>query len=197
MSVRHALLALLSEGPKYGLQLRQEFEERTGDVWPLNVGQVYSTLNRLQRDGLVRGLGEDADGRPGYEVTEAGRAQVRDWFVTPRRAAGRPRDELAIKLALAVSQPDVDLAAVVQAQRTETVRLLQDLTHLKARADAGELAWLLVLDSLIFQAEAEARWLDACEGRLAAANRLGPAGAVPEGAGVEAPASPLRAGGRQ
>ena len=53
MSVRHALLALLSEGPKYGLQLRQEFEARTGEVWPLNVGQVYTTLQRLERDGLV------------------------------------------------------------------------------------------------------------------------------------------------
>jgi hypothetical protein len=53
MSVRHALLALLSEGPKYGLQLRQEFETRTGEIWPLNVGQVYTTLQRLERDGLV------------------------------------------------------------------------------------------------------------------------------------------------
>ena len=53
MSVRHALLALLSEGPKYGLQLRQEFEAKTGEVWPLNVGQVYTTLQRLERDGLV------------------------------------------------------------------------------------------------------------------------------------------------
>ena len=53
MSVPHALLALLSEGPKYGLQLRQEFEAKTGEVWPLNVGQVYTTLQRLERDGLV------------------------------------------------------------------------------------------------------------------------------------------------
>ena len=56
MSVRHALLALLSEGPKYGLQLREEFEARTGEVWPLNVGQVYTTLQRLERDGLVAAL---------------------------------------------------------------------------------------------------------------------------------------------
>jgi len=57
MSVRHALLALLSEGPKYGLQLREEFEARTGEVWPLNVGQVYTTLQRLERDGLVETAG--------------------------------------------------------------------------------------------------------------------------------------------
>ena len=53
MSVPHALLALLSEGPKYGLRLQNEFEARTGEVWPLNVGQVYTTLQRLERDGLV------------------------------------------------------------------------------------------------------------------------------------------------
>ena len=68
MSVRHALLALLSEGPKYGLQLRQEFEARTGEVWPLNVGQVYTTLQRLERDGLVEsddtGRGGPAEGLP-------------------------------------------------------------------------------------------------------------------------------------
>ena len=62
MSVRHALLALLSEGPKYGLQLRQEFEARTGDVWPLNIGQVYTTLQRLERDNLVESDGNDNDG---------------------------------------------------------------------------------------------------------------------------------------
>ena len=61
MSVRHALLALLSEGPKYGLQLREEFEANTGQVWPLNVGQVYTTLQRLERDGLVTAIG---DGEP-------------------------------------------------------------------------------------------------------------------------------------
>ncbi len=63
MSVRHALLALLSEGPKYGLQLREEFEARTGEVWPLNVGQVYTTLQRLERDGLVESDDAAQDGR--------------------------------------------------------------------------------------------------------------------------------------
>ena len=58
MSVRHALFALLSEGPKYGLQLREEFEANTGQVWPLNVGQVYTTLQRLERDGLVSAVGD-------------------------------------------------------------------------------------------------------------------------------------------
>ena len=86
-----------------------------------------------------------------------------------------PRDELAIKLALAVTVPGVDVPAVIQRQRTATLRALQDYTRLKARAldESDDLAWLLVLDSLIFAAEAEVRWLDTCEARLARAARTG------------------------
>src|SRR6516162_6705902 len=77
MSVRHALLALLSEGPKYGLQLRQEFEARTGEVWPLNVGQVYTTLQRLERDGLVESDGAGDDGpQKAFHITEDGAAEL-------------------------------------------------------------------------------------------------------------------------
>lgn len=172
MSIRNGLLALLTEAPKYGYQLRSEFEERTGSAWPLNVGQVYSTLARLERDGLVESLdhGTDDEGRATYAITPAGRADVARWFAAPVSRLDRPRDELAIKLALAVTVPGVDVAAVVQAQRGDTMRALQDYTRLKAAA-AGErpadLAWSLVLDSMIFAAEAEARWLDHCEGRLA------------------------------
>ena len=177
MSVRQSLLALLDLQPMYGYQLRTEFETRTGATWPLNIGQVYSTLARLERDGLV--VIEDADeqGHTTYAITDAGREEVRQWFVTPVPRTTPPRDELAIKLALAVSVPGVDVRAVVQTQRTSTVSALQDYTRLKHRAgdgagaEPGELAWLLVLDALVFQAEAEVRWLDHCEARLARASR--------------------------
>src|SRR6185295_14263372 len=99
MSVRHALLALLSEGPKYGLQLRQEFESRTGEVWPLNVGQVYTTLQRLERDGLVDA--EDAGGtgpQNMFTITPAGSGELAAWLRTPPDAVPPPRDELVIKV---------------------------------------------------------------------------------------------------
>ena len=169
MSVRHGLLALLSERPRYGYELRTEFEARTGGTWALNVGQVYTTLARLERDALVAATGT-ATGSAGdqqyYEVTLAGRAEASTWFTTPVRREDRPRDELAIKLALAVGSQEVDVRAVLQAQRTDTVRALQDYTRLKQGAQGIDLAWLLVLDSLVFQAEAEVRWLDHCEARL-------------------------------
>jgi DNA-binding PadR family transcriptional regulator len=167
MSIRQALLTLLDEEPRYGYQLRAEFEARTGATWPLNVGQVYTTLTRLERDRLVAAAGSDDEGRALYRLTKAGREEVRRWFATPVDRERPPRDELAIKLALAVTVPGVDVRAVVQAQRTSTVTALQEYTRLKARASDADLAWLLVLDSLVFQAEAEVRWLDHCEARLA------------------------------
>ncbi len=196
MSIRHGLLALLERGPRYGSQLRTEFEARTGSTWPLNVGQVYTTLNRLERDGLVAQEGEDAAGHALYVITDPGREELRTWYERPVDRTSPARDELAIKLAMAVGAPGVDLRAVIQAQRHHTVKAMQDYTRLKARAlgalesggavsarDRDDVAWLLVLEQLIFQTEAEARWLDHCEARLI---RL--AAAVAD-AGAEPPAS--------
>lgn len=175
MSVRQGLLALLAERPRYGYELRSEFESRTGGTWPLNVGQVYTTLARLERDGCATASGASETGQLYYEITASGRAEVAAWFATPVRREDRPRDELAIKLALAVGHPDADLRAVIQAQRNDSMRALQDYTRLKARGGEGDLAWLLVLDAMVFQAEAEVRWLDHCETRLLQASRPEPA----------------------
>lgn len=167
MSIRHGLLALLESGPRYGYQLRASFEHSTGATWPLNVGQVYTTLARLERDGLVQPLPAEEGGQRPYAITDAGRAEVSRWFATPVARTDRPRDELVIKLALALTTPGIDVRAVVQTQRTATMRTLQEYTRLKARpADPSELSWRLVLDAMIFQAEAEARWLDHCEASL-------------------------------
>jgi DNA-binding PadR family transcriptional regulator len=172
VSIKHSLLALLEQGPRYGYQLRAEFEERTGSTWPLNVGQVYTTLDRLQRDGLVEDAGTDGEGHDLYRITVAGRTEVSSWFTTPVARTQPPRDELAIKLALAVAVPGVDVAAVIQQQRSATMSALQDYARLKRQqGESGDLAWGLVLDSLVFSAEAEIRWLDHCEARLRRAAR--------------------------
>jgi DNA-binding PadR family transcriptional regulator len=177
--IRHGLLALLARGPRYGYQLRTEFESSTGITWPLNIGQVYSTLSRLERDGLADRMGADGEGRFVYQIRPAGTDEMRSWFATPVERADRPRDELAIKLAMAVTTPGVDACEVLQTQRTATLRTLQELGRLRNetlagptdREERGEVgahatAWRLVLDSMIFQAEAEVRWLDHCEASL-------------------------------
>jgi DNA-binding PadR family transcriptional regulator len=147
----------------------------------LNIGQVYTTLSRLERDALVVPLPESEAGQRPYRITDAGRADLATWFATPVSRADRPRDELAIKLALALTTPGVDVAAVVQAQRTATVRTLQEYTRLKARATGPvDLPWNLVVDAMIFQGEAEVRWLDHCEASLAKAAAVAVAPTQPE-----------------
>ncbi|MEO3889489.1 PadR family transcriptional regulator [Nonomuraea sp. B5E05] len=165
MPVRHGLLALLSKGPRHGYQLRIEFEASTGATWPLNIGQVYTTLSRLERDGLVKPGESDEQGRVVYMITEAGMEETARWFSTPVIHSDRPRDELVIKLAMAVAARTVDVAEVIHRQRTATMRALQQLTMAKRAATEGA-AQRLVLDSMIFQAEAEQRWLDHCEAVL-------------------------------
>ncbi len=171
MSVRQSLLAILDQGPCYGYQLRAEFDRRTGSTWPLNVGQIYNTLDRLERDGLVAKGETDEQGHVFYEITDAGSAEVASWLASPVERGQGTRDELAIKLAVAATLPGIDVTAVIQTQRKASLAQLQELNrakHAGAAADGPEeLAWALVVDSMIFQAEAEVRWLDHSEQRLA------------------------------
>ena len=183
MSIRQSLLAILDQGPCYGYQLRSEFDRRTGSTWPINAGQIYSTLDRLERDGLVERADAAPDGQNYYRITTPGQVEVADWLGSPVARTTAARDELAIKLAVAVTLPGVDIAQVIQVQRSATLRTLQELTATKNTTDdpesAEELAWLLVVDSLIFAAEAEVRWLDHSENRLARAAAKGVSSSMP------------------
>ena len=103
MSVRQSLLAILDQGPCYGYQLRAEFDRRTGSTWPLNVGQIYNTLDRLERDGLVEKGDVDEQGHVYWQITDAGSSEVQQWWAAPVERSGGTRDELAIKLAVAAT----------------------------------------------------------------------------------------------
>ncbi len=170
MAVREALLALLADTPKHGYQLKQDFEDATGAAWPLNVGQVYTTLQRLERDGLVEvestGSADD-DGRRPYAIVDAGRQELERWLATPSAVPLTARDETTMRVLLALAIESGRATDLLVAQRQATTETLQTLTAMKA--DAGSsLAWRLQLDRMIFQAEAELRWLDLAETRLAA-----------------------------
>ncbi|MGJ6979896.1 PadR family transcriptional regulator [Aestuariimicrobium soli] len=175
MSIRQSLLALLGERPRHGYELKSEFDRRTGHSWPLNIGQVYTTLERLERDGLVVRGDEDSEGRVVHSITEAGRTEVHDWFASPVVLNNPPRNELAMKLAIAVSLPGVDLTALIQIQRRATIATLQDYTRARRAADPDDLAWQLVIESLIHTTEAEVRWLDHCEAAVLRAAHRTPA----------------------
>ena len=168
MSVRHAMLALLSEGPKYGLLLREEFEARTGEVWPLNVGQVYTTLQRLERDGLVESDGEaDSDGpQKAYRITVAGAAELDTWLRTPPDLSTPPRDELVMKVLVALGIPGADVPEIIQAHRRYLVELMQQWTRIKEDSDPADLNAGLAIDAEIFRLDSVVRWLDAADGRI-------------------------------
>ena len=167
MSVRHALLALLSAGPKYGLQLRQEFEAKTGEVWPLNVGQVYTTLQRLERDGLVESDDAEPDGpQKGFRITSAGHGELLEWLRTPPDADVPPRDELVIKVLVALGVPGVEVGELLQVHRRHLVQTMQRYTRLKETAAEDDVGLMLVVDAEIFRLEAVVRWLDSADVRL-------------------------------
>jgi DNA-binding PadR family transcriptional regulator len=167
MSIRHALLALLSEGPKYGLQLREEFEGRTGEVWPLNVGQVYTTLQRLERDGLIES-DDDADPGPqkSFRITPGGADELAAWLRTPPDLASPPRDELVIKVLIAARLPGADVHEVIQSHRRHLVELMQQWTRIKEREAEADLSLALVVDAELFRLDSVVRWLDSADGRL-------------------------------
>ena len=167
MSVRHALLALLSEGPKYGLQLREEFEERTGEVWPLNIGQVYTTLQRLERDGLVESDDNGADSpQKGYRITAGGQQELATWLRTPPDLSSPPRDELVMKVLVALRVPGTDVQEVIQVHRRYLVQVMQQWTRIKEGDAEDDLNLALVVDAELFRLDSVVRWLDTADARL-------------------------------
>jgi DNA-binding PadR family transcriptional regulator len=178
VSVRHALLALLSEGPKYGLQLREEFEARTGEVWPLNVGQVYTTLQRLERDGLVESDGDGQEGpqkegpQKGFRITAAGTRELTGWLRTPPDMSSPPRDELVMKVLVALRVPGTDVAEVIQVHRRYLVELMQQWTRIKENESESDMGLALVVDAELFRLDSVIRWLDAADGRIKRAGAL-------------------------
>jgi DNA-binding PadR family transcriptional regulator len=181
MSVPHAILGLLNESPKYGLRLQSEFEARTGEVWPLNVGQVYTTLQRLERDGLVESDGEGERSRKRYRITPAGRSELNSWLRKPPDLMPPPRDELVIKVLVALQVPGIDIHEILQVHRRHVIEVMQRYTQIKAGASETDVPLSLVADAELFRLEAIVRWLDAADVRLKQ---------LPSPPGVEASLSP-------
>lgn len=189
MSVRMGLLALLAEGPAHGYGLKASFEARTGGVWTLNVGQVYTTLDRLHADGLVEPV-EPTDAnehaqpngrdRHTWRITPAGKDELEDWFDDASFDTAPPRDELLVKVLLAFGRSRTEALAVIDRQRTELYRIAQAQRRDRTRAaraaasaasgpDPGaeatlpHLATELMGEAIAARHEADLRWLDHCE----------------------------------
>lgn len=165
MAVREGLLALLHEGPRHGYQLKTEFEAATGGVWPLNVGQVYTTLDRLERDGFVAvDLATVAPGQKQYVITPAGVEVLGAWWTAVPADEPPPRDELMLKVLLAIERSADHALGVITRQRGVLTSLLQAKRRERRALEAdGDVAARLVTEALLARAEADLRWLDTCE----------------------------------
>jgi len=166
MAIREGLLVLLVDGEQHGYQLKREFERRTGGVWPLNVGQVYTTLDRLERDGFVAPREADAEGRKAYALTEQGRTAAADWLFGPALEPAATRDELTLRVLLAVNTPDIDPIDVTQAERMARLSQLQAHRRRQRGIEVDDLESQLALDALVTRVEGELRWLDLVDERL-------------------------------
>ena len=165
--MRNSLLAILTLGPCYGSQLKAEFERRTGRAWPLNVGQVYTTLARLERDGLVTRRAADGSGRELFDVTAAGRASTRSWLYSATPAGAAQRDEFVMKTVIAMTIPGVDVAAVLQAQERQEAEASVAIGTERDAALGGPAA--LIAAAQREQLAAQHRWIDWLRGQPASA----------------------------
>jgi DNA-binding PadR family transcriptional regulator len=166
MGLKEGLLCLLARGDAHGYQLKTDLETTTGDTWQLNIGQVYTTLQRLERDGLVETTDSSGEGRVVYTLTDVGRIEAREWMTRPVDLAASGRDEISLKILMAMRSGVGDPRRVIEKQRGSTMGMLQDFTALKSDASNPDFAWQIYLDRLIFSAEAELRWLERVESRL-------------------------------
>lgn len=168
MSLRFGVLALLSGGDANGYQLKGAFEHQTGGLWSINNGQVYTTLDRLERDGLVRAAKTHDDTSRPFAITAAGRAELMAWFAQPVASADVPaRDELITKVLIAIETGGVDAQAVISGQRAALIGALQ--AHRRRReVNTTDLSAQLAADAVVVKIEAELRWLDLCDERLRA-----------------------------
>ena len=181
--MKHTLLAFLERGAGHGYELKQAIEQAFGDAFPpINVGQIYTTLARLERDGLVCSSHVAQDGRPDkrvYGLTEAGRDALDAWFAQPADGS-RLRDEFYTKLvlgALPVGNGHAALAAgagrraapivLIARQRGRYLQQLRELNDLALKQDPErDVAALLLIEGAMLHLQADLKWLDACEARL-------------------------------
>jgi DNA-binding PadR family transcriptional regulator len=167
MGVREGLLALLEREPAYGYQLKTGFESATGGMWSLNVGQVYATLDRLERDGFV--VSKEHEGQRSYEITAAGSKELGAWWESVPSDDPPPRDELMVKVLISIAHDREHAIEVITLQRDSLLMLLQHHRRAMTRRAAKSpdpVVDALVRDALIVRAEADLRWLDLCEERI-------------------------------
>jgi DNA-binding PadR family transcriptional regulator len=166
--LNHAILGLLAQKPRHGYDLKSAFESMLGGIWPLNIGQVYTTLARLERDGLVQSHvvpQELLPDRKVYSLTQNGKDELQHWLSEPSTGAIRLKDEFFIKLLILQLVGSPDPIALIWKQREIYMQTLAQLSTLR-NASTIEPSTALLIEGAIFHVEADLNWLDLCEERF-------------------------------
>ncbi|GAA2991299.1 MULTISPECIES: PadR family transcriptional regulator [Streptosporangium] len=164
--MRLTLLALLAKEPAHGYELKQALEQIFGSAYPSpNIGQIYVTLGRLEKDGLVRAVGVEQSNRPNkkvYHLTAEGREALGTWVDEPSEGP-RVRDEFFMKLVLAPTTGIADRTAMINRQRRHYLGLMRDLNELAERTDPANQVALLLVEGAMLHLQADLDWLERCQ----------------------------------
>jgi DNA-binding PadR family transcriptional regulator len=166
--LRYMLLALLARAPHHGYELKAAFEELLGGTWTLNVGQVYTTLSRLEQDGLIEAevvYQELLPDRKVYSLTALGRKELARWMDEPLAALIRLRDEVFLKVIAQATASPRQALELIDRQRDQYLEAVSTVAGMRADPDVPKVTGLL-LDGLLLRMEADLRWLDLCEKTL-------------------------------
>ncbi len=190
MSIKHALLGILAERPRHGYDLKRAFEDKVGDFWSLNYGQIYTTLERLHKNGLVEYEDIEQSDKPDkkiYRVTKAGMEEFQEWRVRPVKAEPRAlRDELFLKIMFMDEEEYPGILSLIQSQQSVYMAHMMQLTNRKfeieqsarreleqaeseeerRRIEREKLIGVLLIDVALHHAEADIRWLRHCEAKI-------------------------------
>jgi DNA-binding PadR family transcriptional regulator len=173
MTIKHALLALLAEGPGHGYELKKRYDEAIGLLWPLQQAQVYNNLRQMEHEGLVqldvRVVQPNLPDQKRYRLTEAGEQALADWTGQPVHTNRKLKDDFYLKLTVlaAVIKDPEQLADLLWRQREVNLQYLRDLERTLHEAEqADDPVAASLLEGAILHAEADLAWLDRCEERL-------------------------------
>jgi DNA-binding PadR family transcriptional regulator len=177
MSVKYAMLGILAEKDLHGYELKISFDEKVGEFWSLNYGQIYSTLDRLEKEDLVTYDRQAQDRRPDrkiYSITRKGRKELDEWLSTPVNRVRALRDEFFIKLVFMDKNNPAPVLELIEKQKALYLKQMNHLTHQKVALkkkpkDPDALTTELLMDAGLFHAEADIKWLTLCESKIKAA----------------------------
>jgi DNA-binding PadR family transcriptional regulator len=179
MSVKYAMLGILAEKDLHGYELKSSFDEKVGEFWSLNYGQIYTTLDRLEKEDLVTHDRQAQDKRPDrkiYSITRKGKEELLEWLSTPVSRVRALRDEFFIKLVFMDKSDPGPILELIEKQKALYLQQMNRLTHrkvtLKKKIDPAALTTELLMDAGLLHAEADINWLSLCAAKIKAA--MGP-----------------------